>query len=64
MNTSILNMRDDRKKSIVQNTPVIFEIASNENANGSAPWFEADSRLTMAIMYTTHGYYERLYPDF
>ncbi len=88
MNTPILNMRDDRKESIVQNTPAIFEIASNENANGSAPWFEADSqsevgrwcgpiiqiskkhdvdpRLTMAIMYmeTTHGYYERLYPEF
>ncbi|EOV0147211.1 hypothetical protein ACOIXN_004694 [Vibrio vulnificus] len=41
MNIPILNMRDDRKESIVQNTPAIFEIAPNESANGSAPWFEA-----------------------
>lgn len=88
MSIPILNQRAERKKSIVQDTPAIFEIAANKNADGSAPWFEADSksevgkwcgtiiqlsnkygvdpRLTMAILYmeTTHGYYEKIYPDF
>jgi hypothetical protein len=87
MKVPTLVHRDARKESIINNTPAIFPIASNEKANGSAPWYEVDSqsdvgrwcsliiqisnkhgvesRLTMAIMYmeTTHGYYEKFYPD-
>ena len=88
MERPVLNMRDERKKSIIENTPAIFQIDSNAEASGAAPWYEVDSksevgrwcaliiqisrshgvdpRLTMAIMYmeTTHGYYEKAYPDF
>lgn len=88
MERPVLNDRDSRKDSIVNDTPAIFEIEENSSANGSAPWYEAgsqsevakwcgiiiqvsqkhkvDPRLVMAIMYmeTTHGYYEKIYPNF
>lgn len=88
MERPVLNDRDSRKDSIINDTLAIFEIAENSSANGSAPWYEVDSqsevakwcgviiqisqkyevdpRLAMAIMYmeTTHGYYEKIYPDY
>ncbi len=84
----IINNESDRKKSIVDNTPAIFEINDNPGAVASEPLIELDSqsevvkwcgliiqsaqkhgvdpRLAMAIMYmeTTHGWYDKLYPDF
>jgi hypothetical protein len=84
----IVNGEMDRKKSIIENTPAIFEIHDNPNAVGTEPLVELDSqsevsrwcgliiqsaqkhgvdaRLAMAIMYmeTTHGWYDKFYPDF
>ncbi|GAB6260418.1 hypothetical protein PSSHI_06610 [Photobacterium sp. R1] len=36
----IINMSKDRQKSIIENTPAIFEIKSNPNADGSKPLTE------------------------
>jgi hypothetical protein len=84
----IINGELDRKKSIIENTPAIFEIRDNPSAVGTEPITEldsqsevahwcgliilsvkkhgVDSRLAMAIMYmeTTHGWYDKFYPDF
>jgi hypothetical protein len=84
----IVNGEMDRKKSIIENTPAIFEIHDNPYAVGTEPLVELDSqsevsrwcgliiqsaqkhgvdaRLAMAIMYmeTTHGWYDKFYPDF
>lgn len=86
-NRPILNKASERKKSIIENTPAIFEIVDNPNAIDTAPFYEVDSKsevsrwcgsiiqlakkhnvdakLAMAIMYmeTTHGWYEKIYPD-
>lgn len=84
----IINDSSLRKKSIIEDTPAVFEIASNSSAYSGPPWYEIDDksevgkwcgiiiqvsyrhqvdpRLVMAILYmeTTHGWYEKLYPDF
>lgn len=88
MNKPVVNDSQLRKKSIVENTPALFEIEDNPGAVDTAPFVEmtsqsevskwcglifqasskhgVDPRLTMAIMYmeTTHGWYDKLYPDF
>lgn len=38
----ILNMASDRKRSIINNTPAVFEIADNPTADGSKPAHEID----------------------
>jgi len=84
----VINNELERKKSIIKNTPAIFEIADNPNAISTEPLIElnsqsevirwrvliissaqkhkVESRLAMAIMYmeTTHGWYDKLYPNF
>jgi hypothetical protein len=88
MKKPVVNDSQERKKSIVENTPAIFYIVDNPSAINTAPLIEmesqsevskwcgliiqiskkhgVDSRLAMAIMYmeTTHGWYDKLYPDF
>lgn len=87
MKLEIVNNEEKRKRSIIDDSPAIFEIKSNPDAVGIAPTIEissqsqvkiwsglivklakkhdVDSRLVMAIMYmeTTHGWYDKLYPD-
>jgi len=84
----VINTESERKKSIIENTPAIFEIMNNPHAISTEPlieldsqsevvkWYgliiqiankhKIDSQLAMAIMYmeTTHGWYDKLYPDF
>ncbi len=41
---TIINNEPDRKKSIIENTPAIFEIVENQNAVGTEPLVELDSQ--------------------
>lgn len=41
---TIINNESDRKKSIIENTPAIFEIVENQNAVGTEPLVELDSQ--------------------
>ncbi|OGQ07434.1 MAG: hypothetical protein A3G32_00690 [Deltaproteobacteria bacterium RIFCSPLOWO2_12_FULL_40_28] len=47
-NMPVLNMEADRKKSILENTPAIFEVAENPKADGSKPWFENHKQSQVA----------------
>jgi len=40
----IINKASERKRSILDNTPAIFNIMSNPNADGSPPWYESHSQ--------------------
>lgn len=40
----VLNIASERKKSIVDNTPAVFEITENPDAVGDAPFYEFDSQ--------------------
>ena len=40
----ILNLSNDRKNSIVNNSPAIFQISPNHDADGSSPWYEFESQ--------------------
>jgi hypothetical protein len=42
--TPFINDRDGRKRSIVENTPAIFQIVANQNAMGAAPFYEWEAQ--------------------